>query len=376
MVEGDPLEAARTFLAERRFKEAEAAAREELRLDPYSVDAYLIVASALTGQGRPGEARIAAERAIALDPGQLDGHIAYASALIADRRGAEAETAARRAVSVAPDSADAHMVLGHALALQGRRADADREFDLAVGLEPADEEGERLWKRWRAPVVLAVTVAGLLAYHALQALTRRFTFETVAVVLLFVTAGLIVAVLVGLAIQRRRVARMTASERLELAVEARRRRRQDLADNLFHALVVAVVIGGLSAVTLLYAVGHRLTINVAVGDCFSSDRMYMVDAIATIPCQVPHDFEVFAVMADPTPPGAPYPGIDTIHARVRPECERLYQGYVGVPFGKDAPTAINTFAPEESYWRLDIRTTFCTLRDWNERQLVGSYRAS
>ena len=39
-----------------------------------------------------------------------------------------------------------------------------------------------------------------------------------------------------------------------------------------------------------------------------------------------------------------------------------------------APTAINTFAPEESYWRLNIRTEFCALRDWRERQLVGSRR--
>jgi tetratricopeptide (TPR) repeat protein len=371
MTDVRPLGAARAHLADGRFAEAERAAREEIRLDPYSIAAYVVLADAASGQGRWGTARAAAQRAIALAPDRPDGHIAFASALIGEGRAAEAEAAARRAVAHGPASPTAHMVLGYALESQDKHAEANREFDVAITLEPPDDDRERLWKRTRAPVVVAVSIAGFLAIHTLQELARRFTFQTVAMLLVVATAVLIIAVLTGLALQRSKLARLTPTERFQLAVEARRQRGRD-ANYLGHIAAIAIVISGLSIVTLLYAVGQKPTLNVAVGDCFSSDRMYMVDGIATIPCQVPHDFEVFAVLSDPAPAGEPYPGIDQLHARTRPQCERLYQNYVGVPFSSDAPTDINTFAVEESYWRLDLRTMFCTLRDWNARQLVGS----
>jgi hypothetical protein len=373
---GDDLARARTLLARHEFADAEAAARREIRSDPYSAAAHVVLASALIGQGRGHEARSAAERAVALDPNDAASQIALASAWLAEGRPEQAEIAARRAIALDPVWADAHMVLGNALLARGATADAERELDKAIALEQSDPAGARIWKRSRAPVVVAISIAAFLAYHALRLLGPRFTDWRVAVLLLALTAVLILAVLIGLAVQRRRLSRLSPAERMELVVESRRRRSEGRGEYALHVLVLAAVIGGLSIITILFAVGQKGTTHMAVGDCFSVDRMVSIEQVSTIPCQLPHDFEVFAVLVEPSPPGAPYPGIDTLHKRLRTLCEHLYVGYVGVPFSRDAPTDINTFAPEESYWRLNVRSEFCALSDWHARQLVGSRRGA
>ena len=200
------------------------------------------------------------------------------------------------------------MVLGRTLQLRGASDEANREFDQAIALEPPSPESERVWSRWRAPVVGAVGVASFLAYHALGLLRPRFTDWRVAVLLLALTFVLVIAVLLGLAVQRRRLSRLSPIERLELAVEARRRRAQGRGQYLLHILVLTVVIGGLSIVTILFAVGQKASLQVAVGDCFSLDRMGSIEQISTIPCVLPHDVEVYAVLTEPSPPGRPIPG--------------------------------------------------------------------
>jgi tetratricopeptide (TPR) repeat protein len=371
---GDNLARARTLLAQSKFADAEEAARHEIRLDPYSAPAHVVLAAALTGQGKRPTARAAAERAIAIDPNLAGGHVALASAWLAESRPELAEIAARRAVALDPASADAYMVLGNALLGRGATAEADRAFDAAITLEPADPDAERNWKRMRAPIVVAITVAGLLAFEALRLLAERFTAWRVSAALLAIIFVLVVAALIGLAVQRRRLARLNAGDKMELVLESRRRRKRGLDHYLVHGLFLAVAIAGLSLATMLFAVGQKSSLQVSVGDCFSLDRLVSIEEVATIPCQLPHDIEVYAVFEDPSPPAAPYPGIDVIHKRVRVQCEQLYEGYVGVPWSKKAPTRIDTFVPEESYWRLNIRTEFCGLRHLRDQQLVGSRR--
>jgi tetratricopeptide (TPR) repeat protein len=371
---GDDLARARTLLAQRKFADAEEAARHEIRLDPYSAPAHIVLASALTGQGKGPSARAAAERAIAIDPDLAGGLVALASAWLAERRPELAEIAARRAVALDPASADAYMVLGNALLERGATTEAERAFDAAITLEPVDPEAERNWKRSRAPVVVAISIAGILAFEALRLLLDRFTDRRVAIALLAITFVLVVALLIALAIQRRRLSRLSPAERLELALESRRRRARGLGHYRVHLLLLAVAIGGLSIATILFAIGQKASLQMAVGDCFSTERQAMIEQIAAIPCQLPHDYEVFAVLAEPSPPGAPYPGLDVLHKQLRVQCEQLYEGYVGVPFSRKAPTDVNTFVPAESYWRLNIRTEFCGLKDWHGRQLVGSRR--
>ena len=111
------------------------------------------------------------------------------------------------------------MVLGNALHQRGMTAEAEREFDLAIALEPVDPEAERNWRRSRAPVVIAVTLAGLLVFEAIRWLFDHFTDKRVAIALVLLTFAFVVAILIGLAVQRRRLSGLSPTEALELTIK-------------------------------------------------------------------------------------------------------------------------------------------------------------
>jgi multisubunit Na+/H+ antiporter MnhC subunit len=253
---------------------------------------------------------------------------------------------------------------------------AQAEFDMAVELDPGHANAaERIWASARAPIVGAVAIVAYLAFFALRILGGRFTDRVVVGLLLFVTAAFVIGVLVGLRQQRRRLARLSTYARLIVGLESSRRWSQRLGQLGPSVLVVTAIVIGLSVVTVLYAVGEKPTLDVKVGDCFSFDRSVSIDRIAVIPCQLPHDIEVFAVLSDPSPPGAPFPGLGALRAALLTRCTALYPAYVGVPYDRRAPADIRPFVPEESYWVLNIRLVFCGLGNPSGGQLVGSLRA-
>ncbi len=68
-------------LTERRYPEAEAAAREAIRLDPTSANAHGLLGDALLGQARYAEAAAAAREAVRLDPKLAPAHAVLGDAL-------------------------------------------------------------------------------------------------------------------------------------------------------------------------------------------------------------------------------------------------------------------------------------------------------
>ena len=356
---------------------AEAAARQLIRLDYYSATAHVLRVYALIGLDRAEEARAEAERAIAMSPRDAQGYAALAAAWLGDRQAAEGEASARRALAIDDNSADAHYVLGAALQMRGNGREAQREFDRAIALDPRHVgAAERIWRSARAPIVGALTIVGFLTFHALRVLGVRFTDRIVAVFLLLVAAAFVLAVLVGLHQQRRRLAGLSPSARLIVGLVSRRRWSEGVGQLAPYVGIITVVAIALSVVTVLYAVGEKSTLQVRVGDCFSLDRNFSIDRIAVIPCELPHDIEVFAVLSDPSPAGAPFPGLDGLRETLLPRCIALYPAYVGVPFDRNAPAQISPFMPEDSYWVLDIRTEFCGLSKPGGGQLVGSLRTA
>lgn len=371
------LSSGRKLLAVGDAAGAETTARQLIRLDPFSAAAHVLLVYALIGQDRGEEARVEAERAITIAPRDAPGHVALAAAWLADRRTAEGEAAARRAIESDPDSPDAHYVLGTALEMRSAKLEAQDEFERAIVLGPGHADAaERIWSDAQVPIVGALGIVAFLSYHALRILGYRFTFQIVAVLLLLVTGAFVLAVLVGLRRQRRRLARLSPYARLIVRLESSRRWSEGLGQLAPAVGVMTVVIVALAMVTLLFAAGEKSTLQVQVGDCFSLDRNYGNDKIAVIPCLLPHDIEVFAVLADPAPPGAPFPGVDALRAAILPRCIALYPAYVGVPFDRSAPASVSPFYPEEPYWVLDIRLEFCGLMSPSGGQLMGSLRAA
>lgn len=374
---GHELARARGLSGEGDFVGAEVIARRQIKLDPWSVPARVVLTHALIGQKRTADARAEAQRSIVIAPEDPRGYVASAWVAVTDDKIGTAEISARRAVELDPGSSDAHYVLGTVLERRGAKAEAEIELDRATSLEPPRGTSEEAWKRWRAPLVAAITVAAYFAFHALGPLGQRFTNRTVAITLLLVAGVLVVAVLVGLRLQRGRLASLTLTERMTVGLEARRRAAEGTAQLIFPLGLIGVVVAGLAVVTLLFATGQKPSLQLTVGDCFSRDQAGSIQQVATIPCQLPHDWEIFAVFDDPRPPGAPYPGLGPLLDSHRPDCAARYVGYVGVPFDRNAPTQVDVLGPEDSYWELDIRTIYCALTAVRRGdQLVGSKRSS
>jgi putative regulator of septum formation len=356
---------------------AESVARRLIGLDPYVAPGHVLLVFALIGQDRAAEAREEADRATALFPQDAQSYVALSAAWLADGKAVEGEAWARRALEIDPGSADAHFVLGTALDMRSKKDEAQREYDQAINLEPGHASAaERVLNSARAPIVAAVGIVAFLTFQALRILGGRFTDRIVAVLLLVVTAAFVLAVLVGLRLQRRRLARLTPYARLIVGLHSNRRWSAGLGQLGFAVVIITAVVIALTAVTVLYATGEKSALQVQVGDCFSLDANVSFDKIAVIPCQLPHDIEVFAVLADPSAAGSPFPGLDALRATLLPRCEALYPAYVGVPFDRNAPAQIRPFMPEEPFWVLDIRTEFCGLSSPTGRQLVGSLRAT
>jgi hypothetical protein len=374
---GHELAHARDLIAERDFVEAEVFARRQIKLDPWSVPARFVLTLELIGQKRAADARAEAQRFTAIAPEDPRGYVASAWVSITVDEIARAEISARRAVELDPGSPDAHYVLATVLERRGAKAEAELELDRAISLEPPQGNSEEAWKRWRAPLVAAITLAAYFAFHALGPLGQRFTNRTVAITLLLVAGVLVVAVLVGLRLQRGRLASLTLTERMTVGLEARRRTAEGTAQLVFPLGLIGIVVAGLALVTMLFATGQKPSLQLTVGDCFSRDQAGSIQQVATIPCQLPHDWEIFAVFVDPRPPGAPYPGLQPLLDSHRPDCAARYAGYVGVPFDRSAPTQMDVLGPEGSYWELDIRTIYCALTAVRRGdQLVGSKRSN
>jgi tetratricopeptide (TPR) repeat protein len=365
------------LLAAGDAKKAETVARRIVLLEPYSAPARILLAYALVAQERGSEATRAADDAVRLAPGAAASHEALAAAWITERRSADAEGAARTAISLDPGSANAHFLLSAALEMRKAKVEADHEYAIAIDLDPAlDAAGERAWLTWRAPLLGALSGASFIAVHLLAGgLFERINNRFVAFLLLVITAAFVAAVIIGNRQQRARLARLGPYARTVVTLQTRRRRGQALQQVLAPLALLTTAIVGLSTLTLLFAVGERASVFLKVGDCFNTETLVSMDHVSTIPCTVPHDFEVYAVLQDDTPKDAPYPGLEALHYQAAFGCLALYRSYTGVVVGKTrAPTTIKTFVPEESYWQIGIRMRFCALADRDGHQLVGSFR--
>jgi arylsulfatase A-like enzyme/Flp pilus assembly protein TadD len=158
----------RVLLEKRRYSDAVAPLQEAIALVPSASPAYVYLAEAQTGAGRPAEARAALERGLAQAPGnpellrakgvllQRQGDLAGARAALEKARvvdpgnallrvdlstllrnggdAAGARSEAEAAVKLGPNLPETHVALGLALGAGGREAEAATEFTAALRL--------------------------------------------------------------------------------------------------------------------------------------------------------------------------------------------------------------------------------------------------
>jgi tetratricopeptide (TPR) repeat protein len=132
---------AQSYLALRRFAEAEAAAGRVLEADPHHARAFLVRARVQLRSGRAAEAADSALEAIGLQYGNPLGHFLLGAALLALGRLEEAERPLRNCLALAPEFLQARRLLGRLLRRLGRPQDALVEE--ALSFETARELRER-----------------------------------------------------------------------------------------------------------------------------------------------------------------------------------------------------------------------------------------
>ena len=120
--------------------------------------------------------------------------------------------------------------------------------------------------------------------------------------------------------------------------------------------------------------GEVTVLELRTGDCFNGgDESRDVEDVDTVPCEEPHDSEVFAVVDHPGADGVPFPGDEAIKTFGASACLERFEGYVGAPHAS-AGLGIGTVGPRAESWvEADDRQIACVLT--SGEPLTGSRRA-
>ena len=121
----------------------------------------------------------------------------------------------------------------------------------------------------------------------------------------------------------------------------------------------------------------RTAFELEAGDCLN-DPGGLADSlgeVAVVPCDQPHQTEVFAVFDFEADPDAPYPGDNKLTKAAERECRgERFTAYVGVP--KDASELLVLQAtPARDTWAQGDREIVCLLH-LGEEPLTESMRGS
>lgn len=286
----------------------------------------------------------------------------------------DAARLARTAIERDPGYVPARLALGRALEALGKPVEAAAVYADAARISPfsAGVSGS-LRRIWFAPLT-GFGVVALVLWGIFRIVGRHFDQFTVLVGLLISTAVLIAGTLVMLQRRRRRFAALSAEDRKLLEAHG----RGELLAGPASGRIVAVtgVILLLSAAAVLFAFGTKPSLGMKVGDCFTLDKQTSIEQVAAIPCSLPHGTEIYAVVMDPAPNDAPYPGIEAVQAAAKPQCVAAYERFIGAPYTTASRYWMNILSPEEPYWVIGIRTNWCAVHDRNGHQTSGSAKGS
>jgi hypothetical protein len=92
-------------------------------------------------------------------------------------------------------------------------------------------------------------------------------------------------------------------------------------------------------------------------------------------CSIPHDAEVFAVLALPGDAGAPYPGETEMVKRSQALCLARFEPFVGIEYATST-LRIAVLRPTATTWVAGDRTAVCSVYDEDLDPLIGSVRST
>ena len=128
--------------------------------------------------------------------------------------------------------------------------------------------------------------------------------------------------------------------------------------------------------------GSVLAMDLRVGDCFddpddltSAAPGETVDVVGVevLPCDAPHDNEVFAIVDHPAGSDAAFPGEEALGKHAVERCVDQFEGWVGLPYEESILDVI-VIAPQADGWRLGDRSILCAAHRLDLQKLDSSVR--
>ncbi|MDQ6927209.1 MAG: septum formation family protein [Actinomycetota bacterium] len=155
-----------------------------------------------------------------------------------------------------------------------------------------------------------------------------------------------------------------------------KRKRKKFRVALLVVLTVALLAGGIVLIADLLSssddgVGYT---SLKAGNCFNNPPDNF-KRVATVSCARPHDLEVVAVVSDPSPKKAGYPGTSALVQVASEQCAPAFQAYVGVPVEQSQLRQVEV-VPQKASWDDGGRRLVCTVRSPDGAPSTGSARGS
>lgn len=112
------------------------------------------------------------------------------------------------------------------------------------------------------------------------------------------------------------------------------------------------------------------------GDCFNDPPPErQLEQVDVVPCDQPHDNEVFATVDHPAPEGDAFPGREAVVAYAEQACPAPFAEYVGATYDQSRFTLF-PIVPSADTWAAGDRQVICALYDHQAGKLTGSVRGS
>ncbi len=112
------------------------------------------------------------------------------------------------------------------------------------------------------------------------------------------------------------------------------------------------------------------------GDCIDTPQGTEVRRLKVLPCDKPHDAEVFAVVTHPAAPEDPFPGADALLEYAANAClGQPFTDYVGIPRAQSQLTEFE-IVPESAAWFEGRRGLVCAVDKADRSPLTASVRGT
>ena len=114
-----------------------------------------------------------------------------------------------------------------------------------------------------------------------------------------------------------------------------------------------------------------------VGDCFDQPPDGNIEEVAAVPCDEPHDTEVYAKFDMEGGDDAPYPGDAAVQTASEDCIGALFEDYVGLDYQTSRFQAF-PITPTQQTWESDLndREIICTANTVDGTQITGSIQGT